>query len=170
MIESRLDNGQKHIKVNKKMGRKPIVSRELWKRRMEEYRIYAMGFSVPEIAEKFGVACKTIYDDFKAIQLLEKPIEERNEIQEEYNEILRRGFNDYMRAAPEHKSAFLDVLIKAISKKAKLFGLERDISINNTNVNSNQQQSKDANGYDKMDDDIVVKILEERKKAGYIKK
>jgi predicted DNA-binding protein YlxM (UPF0122 family) len=149
-------------------GRKSKNNAELWKRRTEEFRLYAMGFNTQEIAERFGIDHTTVGDDLKAIADMEKPIEAKYEVEQLFNEVIQKAMAAAANASsPAEKMTCLDKAMEANTRKAKVLGVMQDSSVSQILVNNvKSPDSEDPNGYDDKSNDELKKILKRRQKEG----
>jgi len=145
-----------------KPGRVTKTDKELWDRRVKEYRLWSMGVTKTEIARQFGITYPAVTNDVKAVAALE-PIEDvKEKIDASFMEVIRTAFEKINKEGiPEGaKVGYLHEINEALSRRARINGLDKG---DNYTINATTNILTGVNIYAKWDDSRLQEEFKRRR-------
>jgi len=145
-----------------KPGRVTKTNKEMWDRRVKEYRLWSMGITKTEIARQFNLTYPAVTDDIKAVAALEPIVDIKEKIDASFNEIIRTAFEKINKEGiPEGaKVGYLHEINEAVSRRARIHGLDKGDSYT---INATTNILTGVNIYAKWDDSRLQEEFKRRR-------
>jgi len=153
-------------KTKRKQGiRATANNKQLWNRRVEEYRRIGTGYTIPEVADEFGITQDVVRMDLKAIAETRDVPQIKIMVAGIYEKVVSAAWEKFKgEKAGFNQIGFLREIAETATKLARMNGLISEISVNQ-HLNIFGGVSSEANGYDRWSGDRLREEFGKRRLA-----